>query len=398
MSADGRPAEVVVAGHICLDVIPPFGERASGETFLTPGSLITVGPAITSTGGPVSNTGLALHRLGVPARLMGKVGDDLFGQAILDLLRADDPELARGMIVEHGESTSYTVVISPPGVDRVFLHSPGANDTFRAGDVDMQRVQGARLFHFGYPPLMRCMYLDAGAELADLMRRVKDAGLTTSLDMAYPDPASEAGQVDWSAVLARALPHVDVFLPSLDETLFMLDRPRFDELSRQADGDLAARVDGGLLADLAGRLLEMGAGVVGLKLGRQGLYVRTASRERIETMGACAPPDPASWAGRELLTPCFRVEVAGTTGSGDATIAGFLAGLLRGLPLEDVMTAAVAVGAFNVEQADAVSGIKSWDTVQARIAAGWGRLPVDLRLDRWTHDPHRELWAGPHDA
>src|SRR5690554_4573304 len=127
MSADGRPVEVVVAGHICLDVIPQFGERASGETFLTPGSLITVGPAITSTGGPVSNTGLALHRLGVPARLINKVGDDLFGQAILDLLRADDPELARGMIVEHSESTSYTVVISPPGVDRVFLHSPGAN-------------------------------------------------------------------------------------------------------------------------------------------------------------------------------------------------------------------------------------------------------------------------------
>jgi len=83
---------------------------------------------------------------------MGKVGDDILGRAILDFLRRHDPRLADGMIVAAGEPSSYTIVISPPGVDRMFLHCPGANDTFGAADVAYDRLGSARLFHFGYPP------------------------------------------------------------------------------------------------------------------------------------------------------------------------------------------------------------------------------------------------------
>ena len=75
---------------------------------------------------------------------------------------------------------------------------------------------------------MRRMYANGGSELASLMQRVKSAGLLTSLDMSYPDPNSEAGRINWSALLERTLPDVDVFLPSLDEILFMLDRPQHD--------------------------------------------------------------------------------------------------------------------------------------------------------------------------
>ena len=52
---------VVVAGHICLDIIPVLAE----EPDLRPGSLVEIGPAALSAGGPVGNVGLALHRLGV---------------------------------------------------------------------------------------------------------------------------------------------------------------------------------------------------------------------------------------------------------------------------------------------------------------------------------------------
>jgi sugar/nucleoside kinase (ribokinase family) len=100
-----------------------------------PGRLLNIGPAAISTGGAVANTGMALHRLGVPVRLMGKVGDDLFGRAVLDVLRTGAPHLADGMIVTPGEATSYSIVISPPDIDRSFLHCPGANDTFGADDV-----------------------------------------------------------------------------------------------------------------------------------------------------------------------------------------------------------------------------------------------------------------------
>jgi len=65
--------------------------------------------------------------------------------------------------------------------------------------------------------------------------------------------------------------------------------------------------------------------------------------------------------------------VIGTTGAGDATIAGFLAALLRDLPPDEAMNAALAVGACNVEAADALSGIRSWCETLQRINAGWAR-------------------------
>ena len=76
-------------------------------------------------------------------------------------------------------------------------------------------------------------YCDGGADLAASLRESRRRGLFTSLDMALPDPASEAGQVDWRALLQTVLPFVDAFLPSIEETLFMLDRARYDELRAQ---------------------------------------------------------------------------------------------------------------------------------------------------------------------
>jgi sugar/nucleoside kinase (ribokinase family) len=393
------PFQVAVAGHICLDIIPTFGLRTNqAETLLAPGKLVTVGPAVTATGGAVSNVGLALHRLGVPVRLIGKVGDDLFGRAVLDVLRRRDPRLAEGMIVAAGESTSYSVVINEPGRDRIFLHAPGANHTFAAADVATGALEGLGVLHFGYPPLMRRMYADGGRELADLMRRAKARGVTTTLDMAWPDPDSEAGQVNWPQLLEQVLPHVDCFLPSLDETVAMLDRPLLDAAG-SAEDRAAARVAGPLLSALGERLLEMGVAVVALKLGDQGLYLRTtADAARLEAMGACQPATTAAWRGRELVAPCFQVAVAGTTGAGDCTIAGFLAGLLDGMRAEAVVTSAVAVGACGVEQVDATTGIPDWATLQVRISHGWERRPVVFPLPGWQWDDAHGLWRGPHDS
>jgi sugar/nucleoside kinase (ribokinase family) len=394
-------AEAVVAGHTCLDIIPDLsGWEGTLERTLVPGKLVEIGPALTVTGGAVPNTGLALHRLGVTVRLMGKVGDDLFGRAILDHLRRHGEMLADGMIVAGGESSSYTVVLNPTGIDRMFLHCTGANDTFVADDIPYSEIAGAKLFHFGYPPLMRGIYAGNGRELADMFERVKRQGVTTSLDMAKPDPDSDAGRQNWEAILRRTLPYVDVFLPSFEELLFMLDRADYDALERQhGPGGALKGADADRLSRLSGMLIGMGTAIVGIKLGEHGLYLRTsADASRLAAMGACAPADPAAWTGRELLAPCFRVDVAGTTGAGDCTIAGFLAGLLRGLSPERTIIGAVAVGACNVERADAVSGVPDWETVQRRIAAGWERRATGLALHGWMRDAATGLCVGPGDA
>jgi len=380
--------EIAVAGHICLDLIPAFeGREGVAQRLLEPGKLVEVGTALRATGGAVSNTGLALHRLGVPVSLLGKVGDDLFGEEILRLLNALDPRLADKMIVVGGETTSYTVVISPPGVDRTLLHCPGANDTFRYGDVDFESIAGAKIFHFGYPPIMKHFYWDGGLELRTLLKRAASAGMVTSLDMALPDPESVAGRADWRSVLERCASVVDFFMPSLEELLFMVDVEFFDQLSAR-HGDLLDAIDGHLLNRLAGQVLEWGGAVVGIKLGDKGLYLRTTGdRKRLKQLTGRLGLDAERWTGRELLAPCFEADVVGTTGSGDCTIAGFLAALVgeaaaKASP-EAAITLATAVGACSVEQPDATSGVPAIDEVQARLDRGWPRLDRAISLDGW---------------
>lgn len=365
--------QIAVAGHICLDIVPTFVSRPAsvGELFI-PGRLTNVGPAILSTGGAVTNTGLALHRLGVPVKLMGKIGNDLFGNAILDILRSHDPGLADGMIVSPHESTSYTIVINPPGIDRIFIHDPGPNDTFSADDVSVNALKDVRIFHFGYPPLMRRMFLDEGAELAKLMQLAKSTGVTTSLDMTVPDPNAEAGSVDWRVLMQRVLPSVDLFVPSFDETLFMLERPLFNQ---------GRTVDLALLRHLSGQLLAMGVAIVLIKLGAQGAYLRiTADLSRLQRMGSGAPSNLSDWLGKESYSPAFQVEVKATTGAGDCAIAGLLTAILHGLGAEEALHAAVAVGGFSVEHADSTGGIPVWEEVLLRINRGWQKHPPALEI------------------
>lgn len=391
----GTP-QIVVAGHICVDIIPAWHQAIESlAVIFKPGHLNEVGPALVSTGGAVSNTGIALHRLGVPVRMMGKVGPDLFGRAILDVIRGYDAALIEGMIVDPAADSSYTLVINPPGVDRIFLHNPGANRTFGAADVDLDKVRGAQIFHFGYPPLMQQMYLDDGAELATLLRAVQALGVTTSLDMAQPDPTAEAGRVDWRRVLARVLPHVDIFAPSLDETIFMLDRNLYDTIQR---GAAARTPDSALLHRMAQEALDMGAAVVALKLSDMGLYLRTTpDARRLAAAGAALAAQMEGWRGRELLTPCYAVDVAGTTGAGDCTIAGLLTSLLHGRPADRAILDATAVGAASVESPDATGGVPSWEAVQARMAANWPKHPLRINAGGWRMDP-AHIWRSPADT
>lgn len=396
--------EAVVAGHICLDIIPefipdilvpdtiPHRAQIQLEHFLArlrPGHLIEIGAAALATGGPVSNTGLALHRLGVPTRLMGKVGADIFGQLICNLLDRRSPDFTSGMIVDSSSATSYTIILNPPGVDRMFLHNPGANNTFAAADIDYTRVAHANLFHFGYPPVMRRMYESNGQQLLEVFRQVKTGATLTSLDMAYPDPDSPAGQADWRTIFRQVLPYIDIFLPSLEELLFCIDRPLYARLAGRGQ-DLLQQASPALLRSLSDDLLSMGAKIIVIKLGERGLYLRTA-----RNLDSLAPQiDPAGWQDIEYWAPCFAVDVVGTTGSGDATIAGFLTALLHGLTPANAMTMAVAVGACNVEAADAYSGLRTWEDTLARIQSGWPRLPLQLDAPGWRWLPDQQIWTA----
>src|ERR1022692_1526932 len=196
----GVVADILCAGHICLDIIPAL----NGPFIFEPGKLIEVGAATVSTGGCVPNTGLALHRLGASVELCGRLGDDAFGSLVLDVLRREG--LPQPMRLTPGAETSYTVVVNPPGQDRMFLHSPGANADFGSEDVLEASLKGTKVVHVGYPPLLRRLYRDNGEEVRRIFKRAHAAGAATSLDMTFPDAGAESGRVDWQAWLANVLP------------------------------------------------------------------------------------------------------------------------------------------------------------------------------------------------
>src|ERR1041385_4886534 len=181
--------DILVAGHLCLDLIPGMS-RVSAQDMTTPGRLYYIDPIAVSTGGAVSNTGLALHRLGVNVRLLATVGEDLIGQMILMYLRQRDPKLTELIKIKSGQPSSSTIALSPANTDRTFLHCTGTNDVFGVDDINFELVGQAKIFHLGYPTLLPHVVEDDGEDLQAIFAKGKATGVVTSLDMAQPDPSS----------------------------------------------------------------------------------------------------------------------------------------------------------------------------------------------------------------
>ena len=379
--------DIVVAGHICLDIIPDW--RIGSIKTIIPGHVLEMSGLKLSTGGAVANTGITLKKLGISTALLGKIGSDAFGKVVLEILQKEDEALVENMIISKDEISSYTIVLNPPDTDRVFLHYPGPNHTFNANDIPYEKIKSSRIFHFGYPPLMQKFYENEGKELLKMFRRIKDMKIITSLDMAMPDPESPAGKVDWLKFFKNVLPLVDVFIPSVDELLYMLRPAKYYKISLKKE-----KLDITLLDQLAEQLIGYGTNVVVIKLGDQGLYLRTHQIEKTNLPSLIKPKD---WNYRQLLSPCFATEVKGTTGTGDATIAGFLAQLLDGGKPEESIALATAVGACCVEAVDATGGIRPLPEVTSRINSGWERLSLSIPIDNWKYDYHYKIWKGPED-
>lgn len=325
--------KVVAAGHVALDITPvfPTGKTyASVNEVFVPGKLINVGRAEFSVGGAVSNVGLAFQKLGADVSLMGKIGDDDLGRIIQRIYREYG---VGGLIVDKNVTTSYTIAVAPPGIDRIFLHDPAANDTFTCDDISDEALEGAEVFHFGYPPLMRSMYENDGGELLKIFRHVHEKGILTSLDMAAVDPNAECARANWRLILEKVLPYVDYFVPSLEEILFMLGP------------------DCKTAKDAANECFRLGAKTVLIKCGTDGNYYKSAEEEGAQ--------------------PCFTPPfVASATGAGDTSIAAFLFAQLEGKPLHKSAALASAEGACCCTAYDTISGLKTMPELEEMVKAG----------------------------
>jgi sugar/nucleoside kinase (ribokinase family) len=300
--------DVVIAGLAVVDVI---GRPVEFSRPPHPGSLSYLESITLTSGGNVSNCGIDLAKLGFRVGIITRVGRDGLG----DFLRHEYDRHGldtRGVVVDRARQTSATMVHVDRSGERTFLHTRGCMAGFRMRDVERQMamIACARVFVLGYLGLLPEAEGDFARTLALVKRRTR---ALTLLDT--------GGTPRRNAPLLRAiLPHVDCFLPSLEE-------------ARALTGEHDP-------ASIAGALRRLGArGVVGVKLGPRGCYLST--------------PD------RSELVPAVRVRrVMDATGAGDAFVAGFVAGLVKGLDPFSAASVAAAVASHCVTAVGASTAIR----------------------------------------
>lgn len=300
--------DVTCVGILVADVVGKPIEALPGR-----GKLGLVDRMELHTGGCAANTGISLAKLGVDTGIIGKVGDDGFGDFIVSRLTKHGID-AGGVARDPIHATSATMVMVHGDGERSFLHYFGANAAFCLEDIDMERALASRILHVAGALLMPGI---DGEPTAELLHRAKSAGLTTAFDTVWDARGL------WMENVGPCLPFVDYFLPNFEEARMLAG-------GREDPGDVAQF------------LLDAGAKVVGLKLGERGSYVRSAD-------------------GSAFYTPVLPVTAVDALGAGDAFVAGFLAGLTRGWELERCARFANAVGACCVTALGATTGVRSFE-------------------------------------
>jgi len=391
----------VVAGAMALDMAPVFPEgSATVADIMSEGKAVYIDDISFVLGGCVSNTGVAMHRLGVDTELVSKVGDDPLGNVVRELMAAEN--VNGHFSTTSGKNTTTTIVVVPEGTDRTFWHRRGASQEFCFADLPADVMNNASLFHFGYPTGMKCMYSDGGDNLLDIYSRVKqEYGMTTSMDLSLPGFASDAGRADWKRILYRVLPYVDIFLPSLEEMMFIFRREEYLKVLEKSKGkDAVDYIDLSVLEDLSQEMLSLGVKIFGLKMGKKGLYLRTADREHFAGFGKLEAAIDDRWYSRELFdTPYVPKQYVSTTGAGDSAIAGILAGIMDGLGPEDALHLGGATATTRIESHEAVHSIRPKDEIINRINSGWEKMQLEEKdLFNWKADPATRTYVGKNDA
>lgn len=303
--------DCIVCGTCVADILVrpvPLSEPVGG------GRLFHVEPIEATTGGIVCNSGIAMRRLGMRVAAAGILGDDPWGELVRARLAAEGIDTT-ALESHPARATSTTAVLIDPSGERSFAHHVGAMAAvdlafFRRVSAQWSRSRAALVGYFGLLPAVE-------PALAESLATVRAGGCLVALET-----GGSGGEI---AELIPALPHVDLYVPSLEEAVHQtaLRDPREIVACYRGHG---------------------AAGIVGVKLGSQGVLLSPAAGEFLDI--PCVPaPGP----------------VADTTGAGDSFLAGLLTGILRGMPLRAAGILGAATAACCVTGRGAIAGLRSFD-------------------------------------
>lgn len=306
-----KPYDVLVVGELNVDLIlnqidkfPEIGKEVLADNMtLTMGSSSAIFASNLST-------------VGSRVAFIGRLGHDSFGDLILSSLQA------RGVDTSHivratTHNTGATIVLNF-GEDRAMVTYPGAMNHLTLHDVTPDVLQRARHMH------LSSVFLQAGLtnDIVALFKRAKDAGLTTSMDPQW-DPAEQ-----WNVDLQQLLPHVDVFMPNINELKAFT---RKDSLATALD------------------VIKPFARKVVVKHGSDGAYL---------------------WNGQALLhQPAFlNKDVVDSIGAGDSFDSGFIYKFISGADDQVCLEFGALTGAINTTRPGGTGAFESLALVKT-IAA-----------------------------
>lgn len=311
---------ILCAGSVTADVIV-----TPADSVPTPGTLRAVEGVSTHVGGCAANAAIDLAKLGVPVTLSCKVGRDSFGRFVRETAGEAGVDI-RGIVEDGGVSTTVSIVCVNSSGERSFLYNPGSAAAYTLEDIDLRLVEECDIVFVAGAMLLTSF---DGEPCARFMEEARAKGKFTVMDTAW-----DFADV-WLPKVEAVLPHLDLFMPSLEEA---------QKLTGEADPDR-----------IADRFFEMGVANVIVKLGKEGALFCPAGRERFRL-------------------PTYRsIKPVDTTGAGDSFCAGFLAGLAQGWDFRESGAFANAVGTHCIMAVGASTGIRSITEIKefmARNTAG----------------------------
>lgn len=277
----GKPFDAVALGLNAADhliVVPHYPGFNSKVELLSH----TLAP-----GGQCATAMVALARLGMRSRYIGKVGSDDLGRFQISSLESEGVECSGVTIAEGSESQIAFILIDEASGERTVIWHRDERLMIEASEVDRNAVISGRV-----------LLLDGHNVAASIAaaRYARDAGVPTVLDIDNIYDGSD-----------ELFPLIDFLVSS---TSFPL------RMTRESDLQTALKK----LSEMTGSLF------VAATLGQDGVL--------------------AYFNGRFIHSPAFTVDCKDTTGAGDAFHGGFIYGLLAGLSIEETLRFANAVAAL----------------------------------------------------
>ena len=305
---------------------------AAGEVMVElagPKPLARVETIKRSNSGDVLNVAVALGRLGLPCAIMTKVGDDPFGDYLLEdwsSLGVDLRYVTRGggptglYVAEHATDASYQIW---------YWRKGSAASTIAPADVDRVDLDGVRLVHLS--GISQAISASSRAATRHLAQRARDRGILVSLDINFR-PQLWSGE-DAAAAMHEVLPYAHlVFCGAPDESLAVMGL---------RDPEDAARY-----------FLDRGAETAAITMAENGALAATAD----ET----------------VRLPHVARRIQGPQGAGDAFVGGFLAARLAGAGVATCARMGTLVAGLKVERPGPLHGLPQRSEIVARAAElGW---------------------------